>query len=354
MYPYVWETGLSYPDVSLVPTICRLLHISEHEFFTACDDDEASAQARAAVVWNGVVRGFRIFFAVAYLAALVPCFFCNLVFEGRLSWFWIVLFSLGMAFCVTNLPFHLKKNKLPICMGAISGCLLLLLLACRGVTGGPWLGAGMAITAICLALPWSAWAVVRFYGRRLPAALLALVTVWLFVMLAVIDFTTGGGWLLSLGYPIAAFAMALVWLLFVILYWLPAGPLAERWIGCSGGRFCASSGQLPVCPAGTGTEGAHHGSVFFLAGADHPRRRGRLLLDQCAGFCGDAAGRPGAAGSGDRSGAEAASPPPGTVTAHRLREELSRYWMASARCSTPMCSAPSRSAMVRATRRMRS
>lgn len=43
-------------------------------------------------------------------------------------------------------------------------------------------------------------------------------------MLAVIDFTTGGGWLLSLGYPVAAFAMALVWLLFAILYWLPAGP----------------------------------------------------------------------------------------------------------------------------------
>lgn len=82
-----WERGLSYPDVSLVPAICRLLHISEHEFFTACDDDEASAQARAAAVWNGVVRGTRIFFAAAYLTALIPCFICNLVFERRLSWF---------------------------------------------------------------------------------------------------------------------------------------------------------------------------------------------------------------------------------------------------------------------------
>lgn len=219
-----WERGLSYPDVSLVPAICRLLHISEHEFFTACDDDEASAQARAAAVWNGVVKGTRIFFAAAYLTALVPCFICNLVFDGKLSWFWIVLFSLGMAFSVTNLPFRLKRNKLPICMGALSGCLLLLLVACWGVTGGPWLGGGVAITAICLALPWGLWAVNRFYGgRRLPA-FLALFTVWLFVLLAVISLTTGGDWLLSLGYPIAAFVMALVWLLFVILYWLPAGP----------------------------------------------------------------------------------------------------------------------------------
>ena len=27
-----WERNLSYPDVSLVPAICRELHISEHEF----------------------------------------------------------------------------------------------------------------------------------------------------------------------------------------------------------------------------------------------------------------------------------------------------------------------------------
>ena len=219
-----WERGLSYPDVSLVPAICRLLHISEHEFFTACDDDEASAQARAAAVWNGVVKGTRIFFAVAYLTALIPCFLCNLVFEGRLSWFWIVLFSLGMAFCVTNLPFRLKRNKLPICMEGLSACLLLLLLACWGVTGGSWLGGGLAITAAGLALPWGLWAVNRFYsGRRLPA-FLTLLTVWLFVLLAVISLTTGGNWLLRLGYPIAAFVMALVWLLFVILCWLPAGP----------------------------------------------------------------------------------------------------------------------------------
>lgn len=219
-----WERGLSYPDVSLVPAICRLLRISEHEFFTACDDDEASAQARAAAVWNGVVRGFRIFCAAAYAAALIPCFICNLVFEGRLSWFWIVLFSLGMAFCVTNLPFRLKKNKLPICMGAVSGCLLLLLLACWGVVGGRWLGVGLAITGACLALPWGVWAVARFYGRRLPPVLLALFTVWAFGLLAVIALTTGGQWLLGAAYPIAAFSLAFIWLLFAVFYWLPTGP----------------------------------------------------------------------------------------------------------------------------------
>ena len=54
-----WERNLSYPDVSLVTAICRELGISEHEFFTACDDLQAQAQARAAAVWRGVVTGSR-------------------------------------------------------------------------------------------------------------------------------------------------------------------------------------------------------------------------------------------------------------------------------------------------------
>ena len=27
-----WERGLSYPDVSLIPEVCRVLSITEHEF----------------------------------------------------------------------------------------------------------------------------------------------------------------------------------------------------------------------------------------------------------------------------------------------------------------------------------
>ena len=48
-----WERGLSYPDVSMVTAICAALHITEHEFFTACDDDQAHAQERAAAIWRG-------------------------------------------------------------------------------------------------------------------------------------------------------------------------------------------------------------------------------------------------------------------------------------------------------------
>lgn len=219
-----WERGLSYPDVSLVPPICRLLGISEHEFFTACDDDEAVDQARAAAVWNGVVKGVQIFFGAAYAAALIPCFICNLVFDSALTWFWIVLFSLAIGFCFTNLPFLVRKNRLPICLGGASAGLILLLLACWGVAGGHWLGGAVAITAVSLVLPWGVWAVWRFYGRHVLPLSMALFTVWVFALLAVIRLFTGGDWLLGFAYPIAAFGLIFLWLIFAVFYWLPAGP----------------------------------------------------------------------------------------------------------------------------------
>ena len=99
-----WERGMSYPDVSLIPDVCRALSITEHEFFIACDDDKAHEQARAAEVWQGVTRGWFIFFAAAYAVATLACFICNLAIYHTLDWFWIVLTSLMLAFSFTNLP----------------------------------------------------------------------------------------------------------------------------------------------------------------------------------------------------------------------------------------------------------
>ena len=88
-----WERALSYPDVSMVMPICGALGITEHEFFTACDDDQAHVQERQAAVWRGATAGARRFFAAGYAIAVVTCFICNLAVFHTLDWFWIVLAS---------------------------------------------------------------------------------------------------------------------------------------------------------------------------------------------------------------------------------------------------------------------
>ena len=105
-----------------------------------------------------------------------------------------------------------------------SGCLILLLLACWVNVGGWWIIGGLAITAASMALPWAWWAVWRFYGRHVLPLCMAVLTVWVFFLLAVIWVFAGGSWLFTLADPLAAVAVVLSWAGFAALYWLPAGP----------------------------------------------------------------------------------------------------------------------------------
>jgi len=126
-----WERGVSYPDISLISDICRVLEISEHELITASTDTAARKQQHEA-------RQFRIIRNVwfwvptlSYLVALVVCFICNLAVNHTLSWFFIVLTALLCAysfiptftsfFCYRKLPVFLVTSFVSIC---------LLLLAC--------------------------------------------------------------------------------------------------------------------------------------------------------------------------------------------------------------------------------
>lgn len=222
-----WERGLSYPDVSMVTAICAALHITEHEFFAACDDDQVHTQEQAAKRWRKMVAGMQWFFAVGYAVAIAACFICDLAVFHTLDWFWIVLTSIALGFCFTNLPFLVRRNRLSICLGAASGCLLLLLLSCWLYAGGWWIVGGLAITAVCLALLWSWWAIWRFYGRHLPELFMAVFTVWLVPLLAVIWTFAGGDWLFSLALPLAGTGAAFLWAGFAVIRWLPVNRLLK-------------------------------------------------------------------------------------------------------------------------------
>ena len=93
-----WERGLSYPDMTLVTSLCEILHVSEHELLTASDDmhqREIEEQSRG---YLRILKGYTWVTYLCYLAVLIPCFIGNLVTEHRLSWFFIVVGGLAMVF----------------------------------------------------------------------------------------------------------------------------------------------------------------------------------------------------------------------------------------------------------------
>ena len=222
-----WERGLSYPDVSLVTAICGELGSSEHEFFAACDDDQAQAQEKAARNWQRMVGGLRRLFAWGYGIAIVACFFCNIAIYHTLDWFWIVLAAVALSACFTNLPFRIKEDRFPVCLVAATGCLTVLLLAVWRFVGGYWILGGLCITMTGLALPWGIWAIWRFYGKRVVVLSACWASLWIFLLLAVIRAFTGGDWLLAFGFPLAAVGVAFFWGYLACVWWLPVGPILK-------------------------------------------------------------------------------------------------------------------------------
>lgn len=132
-----WERGISYPDITLVSDICRVLDISEHEFITASTDTETRKMKYEAENFRRI-RGAWIWVpTVLYALALVICFICNLAVERTLSWFFIVLSSLVCAysFVPTFTPFF-KTKKFFVFAVTTYLSIVLLLFACAVYTNG--------------------------------------------------------------------------------------------------------------------------------------------------------------------------------------------------------------------------
>ena len=132
-----WERGVSYPDITLIPDICRVLDISEHELITASIDTETRKMKHEARKFR-VIRGTWFWVpTISYAVALVTCFICNLAVNHTLSWFFIVLAALICAytFVPTVICFFESKKLLAFTVSTyLSICLLLF--TCAVYTNG--------------------------------------------------------------------------------------------------------------------------------------------------------------------------------------------------------------------------
>lgn len=201
-----WERGMSYPDITLIRSLCEILDVSEHELLTGSDDVEQRNSEWLAEKYLRLARRYRVIQYIVYGVALLACFISNLAVQHRLDWFFIVLFSIATAASLTLAPaiaaMHPKTEcyKAPIALGCFLLSLELLLLTCCLYTGGDWFivaGVSVLFGAAVLLLP-------MVMGKLpLPAALankkaslwLLLCLALLLILLAVCAVYTGGGWL---------------------------------------------------------------------------------------------------------------------------------------------------------------
>ena len=123
-----WERGISYPDITLISDICRVLDISEHELITASIDTDARKMKHEARKFRAIRGTWFWVPTISYGVALVTCFICNLAVSHTLSWFFVVLAALVCAytFVPTVTCFFESKKLLAFTVSTyLSICLLL-------------------------------------------------------------------------------------------------------------------------------------------------------------------------------------------------------------------------------------
>ena len=136
-----WERGVSYPDITLISDICRVLDVSEHELITASTDTDSRKMKHEARKFRVIRSAWFWAPTISYAIALLVCFICNLAVNHTLSWFFIVLSALLCAYSfVPTFTSFFKTNKLVFFALTSYLSICLLLFTCAVYTGGlSWL-----------------------------------------------------------------------------------------------------------------------------------------------------------------------------------------------------------------------
>ena len=214
-----WERNKSFPDISLVLDICKILEISEHEFLTASEDLNREKSEKIVSKYLKMSKVFKITQIILYLIPIIVCLICNIAIDHTLSWFFIVLTGEMVGASLTLLPFLLTKKRILISLASCLVSILLLLITCVIYTGsGSWLPVtvvSIIFGFITVFLP----LILKEFNIKTTKALIyfSIETISLLVFLAVINFATKGTWFFNLALPISLICLLYAWILMLVI-----------------------------------------------------------------------------------------------------------------------------------------
>lgn len=124
-----WERGVTYPDITLITDLCRVLDVTEHELIESSHDSKYREMQNDAAKYNRLKTVFFWILNISYITALLTCFIVNLAVNHKLSWFFIVLTSILCAytFCPTITWLFKKFKKVVFIASTFTSIFLMLL-----------------------------------------------------------------------------------------------------------------------------------------------------------------------------------------------------------------------------------
>lgn len=133
----------------MIPDICSVLDISEHELISGANDTEYHEMKRDARVYRKITETFFWGFTGAYALALIICFICDLAVNHRFTFFPVVFGSLLTAFSfVPTFTRFTEKHKLAVFTVSTYLSLVLLFVICCAKYGQNWFGSAVLGTLL--------------------------------------------------------------------------------------------------------------------------------------------------------------------------------------------------------------
>ncbi|MBP5489918.1 MAG: zf-HC2 domain-containing protein [Lachnospiraceae bacterium] len=173
--------------------------------------------------------------AAVFAVPILVCLIVNLASGHSLSWLFIVLAAMLVPTSLLVVPLMATKNKLFLTLTSFTVSLMVLLAVICIYTGGKWFF--LAASAVLFGLtvlfaPILACnePVRKYLGNSKGIVVMAAYTVTFFVMLLCIGLCVGGKGYFRLAFGIAVPLVAMTWLVFLIIRYLPVSKLAKTGI----------------------------------------------------------------------------------------------------------------------------
>ncbi len=126
-----WETGKSYPDITMIPSICKALDVSEKELIEGANDTESRVMKKEARKYRIISDSWFWGLTISYGIALLVCIICDLAINHRFSFSIIVFASLLVAFSFApTFTRFFGNHKFAVFLGTTYLSLCLLFIVC--------------------------------------------------------------------------------------------------------------------------------------------------------------------------------------------------------------------------------
>lgn len=273
-----WERGVSYPDITMISGLCRVLHISEHELCTASEDNQQRESDLMVKSYKRFVRGYTIITGIGYLAAIIPSFIYN-VAHGGIGWFMVLITSLMLTFSFINVPVLVKENRALWTLGASTVSLMLLYAAGCVYSHGDWfvmavLGTLLGEAVVLLPFVLRSSVFEKYVGNCKGLICMAADSALTFACVIYGTLKNGDVADLRDGMVATVTCVALVWAVFLIIRYLKVN-------GFFKGALCFAASAVWVA-AMTVLSNAWNGmelsDIISLKGADNDRYDGIVCL----------------------------------------------------------------------------